>query len=97
MANTMMVQTRQAAISQVNQQIGQEKQKQALLESALSNNKNLQSQTEANLQSTVTTQNQTVKNTNLINLESQISAKKAECVGMLRKYQPDFPDVLGLQ
>jgi len=93
-ANTMMVQTRQAAISQVNQQIGQEKQKQALLESALSNNKNLQSQTEANLQSTVTTQNQTVKNTNLINLESQISAKKAECVGMLRRYQPDFPDVL---
>jgi hypothetical protein len=39
----------------VNQQIGQEKQKQALLESALNNNKNLQSQTEAEPDSTVTT------------------------------------------
>jgi hypothetical protein len=48
-ANMLEVQSKQGAISQVIQQIAQEKQKQALLESSLSNNKNLQAQAEANL------------------------------------------------
>ena len=92
-ANMMQVQTKQQSISNTNQQIAQEKQKQLLLESNLNNNKNLQSQTEANLTSTVNTPGQAVKNQNLINLEQSISTKKAECAGLLRKYQPDYPDV----
>jgi hypothetical protein len=47
--NMEEVQTRQAAIATLNQKISDEKQRQTLLESELSNNKSLQSQIQANL------------------------------------------------
>src|ERR1017187_7922182 len=93
-SNLVAVQTVQAHIANVNQQVASEQQKQALLESSLMNNKNLQSQTEQNLNSTVTTSNQAVMNQNLINVEQAITTKKSECVGLLRRYQSDFPEVL---
>ena len=92
-ANMLEVQTKDAMIANVNQQIGQEKQKQALLESSLSNNKNMQSQSEMNLNSMLTTTNSAVKNQNLINLQSAINAKSGECTALQRKYQPEFPTV----
>jgi succinoglycan biosynthesis transport protein ExoP len=93
-ANMAEVQTKQGAISNVNQQIGQEKQRQAILESNLNNNKNLQTETEANLTSTVNTSSQTVRNSSLINIEGLIASKRAECAALLRRYQPDYPEVL---
>ena len=93
-ANLLGVQELQARIANVNQQIAGEVQRQTLLESSLNNNKNLQSQTEQNLNSTVTTSNQAVTNQSLINLEQSIANKKSECVALLRRYQPDFPEVL---
>jgi uncharacterized protein involved in exopolysaccharide biosynthesis len=92
-SNTLEVQTKQNAIANLNQQISQEMQKQNLLESDLNNNKNLQSQTEANLSQTINAPNQQVKNQNLINIEGQIAAKQQECVALGRKYQPEYPDV----
>jgi capsular polysaccharide biosynthesis protein len=92
-ANMLEVQTKDAMIANVNQQIGQEKQKQALLESSLSNNKNMQSQSEMNLNSMLTTTNSAVKNQNLINLQSAINTKSGECTALQRKYQPEFPTV----
>ena len=93
-SNTLEVQTRQATISNINQQISGEKQKQSLLESNLNNNKNLQSQAEANLTQAINTPNQAVRNANLTNTEQSIAAKQSECVALQRKYQPDFPNVL---
>jgi hypothetical protein len=48
-ANMPEVQTKQAPIATLNQKISQERQRQALLESDLNDNKNLQSQIQANL------------------------------------------------
>jgi hypothetical protein len=92
-ANMMEVQTKQAAIANLNEQMGQEVQNQTLLEAALNNNKNQQSQAEGNLQLTQTTTNQSVKNTNLSNIEQMINNKNMELEAALKKYQPDFPDV----
>lgn len=92
-SNTMEVQARQATIASIDQQISQEKQRQSLLDSNLNNNKNQQTQAEANLTQAINTPNQTVKNQNLINLEGQISGKQAECAGLERRYQPEYPDV----
>jgi uncharacterized protein involved in exopolysaccharide biosynthesis len=93
-ANMMEVTTKQNSIGNVNQQIADERQKQAILESNLNNNKNLQIQAEQNMTAVVNATNQTVKNQNLINLEHDISNKKAECAAILRRYQPGYPDVL---
>jgi hypothetical protein len=93
-SNSMEVQTRQAAIAQINERISQERQRQALLDSNLNNNKNLQAQVEANLTQAVTTPNQAVRNTNLTNLEQSIASKQSECVALENKYQPNYPDVL---
>ena len=92
--NTLEVQTRQASIANINQQISGERQRQSLLESNLNNNKNQQSQTEANLTQTVNTPNQQVRNQNLINIESEISKKQQDCVALERRYQSQYPDVL---
>jgi capsule polysaccharide export protein KpsE/RkpR len=92
-SNMLEVQTKNGLISTVNDQIAQEMQRQTLLEGNLNNNKNSQIQAEANLTLTQTTNNQTVKNQNLVNLDSQINGKKMELDALLKKYQPDFPDV----
>ena len=94
-SNTVEVQTRQASIATLRQRISEEKQRQSLLESNLNNNKNLQTQAEASLTQTVNTPNQQVKNQNLINIESQINSKQSDCVALERRYQPQYPDVLG--
>ena len=93
-SNTVEVQTKLATIATINQRISEENQRRSLLESNLNNNKNLQSQADANLTQTVTTPNQQVKNQNLINIESQINGKQSDCVALERRYQPQYPDVL---
>lgn len=93
-SNTLEVQTRQANIAQINERISQEHQRQSLLVSNLNNNKNLQSQAEANLTMSINTPNQQVRNTNLTNLEQAISTKQSECLALENKYQPTYPDVL---
>ena len=92
-SNTLEVQTRQATIAALNQQISGERQRQSLLESDLNNNKNQQSQVESMVQQTVNTPNQAVKNTNLTNVEQSIQAKQMECVSLEKKYQPEYPEV----
>jgi uncharacterized protein involved in exopolysaccharide biosynthesis len=92
-ANLMDVQSKTAALAELNEQIGQETQKHTMLEATLQNNKNMQSQVADNLTQTQTTSNQTVKNQNLINIEQSITAKRMEMDALLKKYQPDFPDV----
>jgi polysaccharide biosynthesis transport protein len=93
-SNSLEIQTRQSAISQIEERISQERQRQALLDSNLNNNKNLQAQVEANLTQTVNTPNQAVRNTNLTNLEQSIASRQSECVALQNKYQPNYPDVL---
>jgi succinoglycan biosynthesis transport protein ExoP len=95
--NMLEVQSKSAQIANENELIAQEKQKQALLESDWNNNKNMQSQVQANLEQTVTTQTSQTANQNLINTEQLIANKKIELEGLLRKYRPDFPDVLVAQ
>jgi polysaccharide biosynthesis transport protein len=92
-ANSLNLQTKLNMIRDVQNQIGQEKQRQTLLESNLSNNKNLQSQNEQNLTATVTTPMQAVTNSSLIDLEHSINTKQAECTALLRTFQADFPEV----
>lgn len=92
-ANMLEIQTKNGQIGSLNDQIGQEVQRQTLLEGALNNNKNQQIQADASQSQTQTTSNQTVKNTNLINIDSSINSKKMELDALLKKYQPDFPDV----
>ena len=79
-SNSMEVQTRQSAIAQINERISQERQRQALLDSNLNNNKNLQAQVESTLTQAVTTPNQAVRNTNLTQYEQAIANKQSECV-----------------
>jgi uncharacterized protein involved in exopolysaccharide biosynthesis len=93
-ANYMEVTTKQAAINSLHQQISQEEQRRALLESNLNNNKNLQSDAESNLTTAINTPNQQVKNQNLTMIEQAIATRKAECAGLGRRYLPDYPDVL---
>jgi succinoglycan biosynthesis transport protein ExoP len=93
MANMMDVQAINGTIANINDQIGQEAQKQTLLEGSLNNNKNQQIQAEANQSQTQTTSNQTVKNSNLINIDTAINNKKMELDALLKRFQPDFPDV----
>ena len=93
-SNSLEVQTRQAAIAQINDRISQERQRQALLDSNLNNNKNLQAQVEANLTQAVTTPNQAVRNTNLTQYEQAIASKQSECVALENKYQQNYPDVV---
>jgi uncharacterized protein involved in exopolysaccharide biosynthesis len=93
-SNSMEVQARQAAIAQINQQISQEKQRQALLEANLNNNKNTQSGVEPTLTQSVSTPNQQVRNTNLTNIEGSIQNKQQECIAIENKYQENYPDVI---
>ncbi|MEI9973149.1 MAG: hypothetical protein WDO73_14530 [Ignavibacteriota bacterium] len=93
-SNAMEVQTRQATISNLNQQIAGEKQRQALLDSNLNNNKAQQASVENNLQQTISTPNQTVRTNNLTYIEQAIQGKQQECVALENKYQQNFPDVL---
>jgi uncharacterized protein involved in exopolysaccharide biosynthesis len=93
-SNSMEVQTRQSAIAQINERISQERQRQALLDSNLNNNKNLQAQVESTLTQAVTTPNQAVRNTNLTQYEQAIANKQSECVFLQNKYQPNYPDVV---
>jgi uncharacterized protein involved in exopolysaccharide biosynthesis len=93
-SNTLEVQNEQAAISNINQQIATEKQKQAFLESNLNNNKAQQAQAEANLTQAVSTPSQQVRNTNLTNIEQNIQGKQQECIAIENKYQANYPDVL---
>jgi uncharacterized protein involved in exopolysaccharide biosynthesis len=91
--NMMEVQARQQYITNINQRISEEKQRQNLLESDLNNNKNLQSQAEANLNQAVAAPNREVKNTNLTNIETMINQKLSDCAALERRYLPDYPDV----
>ncbi len=93
-SNTMEVQSRQANISQINQMISGEMQRQNLLEASLNNNKNLQSQAEANLTQSINTPNQAVRNTNLTNIEQSIQVKQQDCIALGNKYQESYPDVV---
>jgi uncharacterized protein involved in exopolysaccharide biosynthesis len=92
-ANMMEINSKNAQIADLNEQIGLERQRETILDANLNNNKNMQSQAEANLTQTQTTSNQTVKNQNLINLEQQINLKKMDLDALLKRYQPEFPDV----
>jgi succinoglycan biosynthesis transport protein ExoP len=93
-ANTLEVQTHQASIANLNQQISNEKQRQSLLESNLNNNKAAQVVAENNLQQTISTPNQTVRTNNLTYIEQAIQSKQQDCVALENKYQPNFPDVV---
>lgn len=93
-SNTLEVQTRQATIQNLNQQINNEKQRQALLESNLNNNKAAQVVAENNLQQTISTPNQAVRTNTLTNIEQAIQMKQQDCVALENKYQPNFPDVV---
>ena len=92
--NMMEVQARNTALMNYNDQIAQEQQKQALLDSQLSINRGNQAQLAANLTSSRQVGNQTVKNQNLINLEQLIANKNADCTALLNQYQPAYPKVI---
>ncbi len=92
-ANTIEISTLRQAIDNLNTQISLEKQHQQSLETQLNSNKAAQSDTEANLRTTTVSPNQNIKNQTLINLEAQISSKKSECAGYLKRYQAEFPAV----
>jgi uncharacterized protein involved in exopolysaccharide biosynthesis len=84
------------AINDLNDQIGREQQNQTLFDGQLANLKRLEVQAESNLTQTTQVTNQTVvKNQNLINVDRDITNKKTEIEALLRRFQPDFPDVLG--
>jgi uncharacterized protein involved in exopolysaccharide biosynthesis len=92
--NQMEVQARSAQLTNLNDQITQEKQRQALLDSSLSNNRGNQAAIAANLTTNQVVGNQTVKNQNLINLEQLIANKTSECTALLNHYQPQYPSVV---
>ena len=92
--NTLEVQTRQNTIANLNQQVANEKQRQALLESNLNNNKAAQVVAENNLQTTVNTTNQAVRTNTLTAIEQTIQSKQQDCIALENKYQPTYPDVL---
>lgn len=96
-SNMLDVQSKSTTLANINEAISTEKQHQALLESALNNNKNLQSQAEANVTQTQTSSNSAVKNQNLINLEQMIAAENVKLQSLQLKYQPGFPDVVAEQ
>jgi succinoglycan biosynthesis transport protein ExoP len=93
-SNAMEVQSRQAAVGQINQLISGELQRQNLLEASLNNNKNLQTQAEQNLTQSINTPNQNVRTANLTNIEQNIQAKQQECIALGRRFQENYPDVL---
>jgi len=91
--NMMDVDTKNAALIRLNDDIAQEKQHQNLLESEMQNNKNTQSSIQMSTTIPQTVNNSAVKNTSLINLESAINQKDGECIAMQRQYQPTYPKV----
>jgi uncharacterized protein involved in exopolysaccharide biosynthesis len=91
--NMMEVQSKNSLFINYNDQIAQEQQKQALLDSQLSNNRGNQALIAANLRTVQTVGNQTVKNQNLINLEQLIANKNSECTALLNKYMAAYPAV----
>ena len=96
-SNMLDVSAKSTSLANINEAISTEKQHQALLESALNNNKNMQSQAEANVTQTQTTSNSAVKNQNLINLEQMIAAENVKLQGLQLKYQPTSMDVVAEQ
>ena len=76
-------------------EIGREEQNQTILENGLVNIKQQQMQAENNLTVTQTvTDRSTVSNASLIKTDEEILKQKAFIEGLLRRYQPNFPDVL---
>lgn len=91
--NAMEVNTRQQAIGNLTQQIASEQQRQSILESDLNNNKSTQTLAEQNQYQTVNNTNNTVRNTNLSQIDQSINSKLTECAALERRYTPEYPDV----
>ena len=93
-SNMLEVQAKTAMLSNINDQISQERQHRALLESNLNNNKAQQLAAEPNLTTTVqTNSNPTVTNQRLITLDTMIATKKTELQALLKRWKENFPDV----
>lgn len=92
-SNIIEVQTRTSQLMSVNNEVAQERQHKALLELELSNNQEAQGHVQTGMTQNQTVGNPTVRNTNLINLETMIAAKKQNCIDLKHQYQDNYPKV----